>query len=67
MLDYLLCDFHSFAKMNRLFLYLDIEVQVTSNTNEVAQLKIVDSEVTDRLTVLEEQVNGEFPFIFSPV
>ena len=49
MLDYLLCDFYSFAKMNRLFLYLDIEVQVTSNTNEVAQLKIVDSEVTDRL------------------
>ena len=46
--------------MNRLFLYLDIEVQVTSNTNEVAQLKIVDSEVTDRLTVLEDQVNGEF-------
>ena len=60
MLDYLLCDFYSFAKMNRLFLYLDIEVQVTSNTNEVAQLKIVDSEVTDRLTVLEDQVNGEF-------
>ena len=53
--------------MNRLFLYLDIEVQVTSNTNEVAQLKIVDSEVTDRLTVLEEQVNCEFPFTFSTV
>ena len=60
MLDYLLYDFYSFAKMNRLFLYLDIEVQVTSNTNEVAQLKIVDSEVTDRLIVLEDQVNGEF-------
>ena len=53
--------------MNQLFVGLDIEVQVTSNTNEVAQLKIVDSELTNRLMALEDQVNGEFSFTFSPV
>ena len=42
--------------------HIDIEIQVTNKINEVAQLKTVDTEIENKLTVVEEQVNGEFFF-----